>query len=89
MSRRTKVAHVLSHRMKKTAIAVVKRRTSDPRTGKVVSTQKKFKVHDERDETGEGDEILIEECRPLSREKRWRIKKVIKKAYADLGGKAA
>ena len=81
MSRRTEVAHVFSHKMKKTAIVVVSRRTPDPRTGKVVTKEKKYKVHDEKDETQAGDEVLIEECRLLSREKRWRVKNVIKKAH--------
>ncbi|MBI2083835.1 MAG: 30S ribosomal protein S17 [Deltaproteobacteria bacterium] len=88
MSRRTQVGRVLSHKMQKTAIVIVERRTPELRTGKVVLQQKKYKVHDESDETQAGDEVLIEESRPLSREKRWRILKVLKKAYAEAGGQA-
>jgi small subunit ribosomal protein S17 len=84
--RPTAVGTVLSHKMKKTAIVLVERRAREKRTGKVSVYEKKYKVHDERDETGAGDKVLIAQSRPLSKEKRWRLMKVLEKSKgaADL-----
>jgi small subunit ribosomal protein S17 len=42
----------------------------------------KYKAHDERNEAGLGDTVLIEECRPISRQKRWRLKNIVERAPA-------
>jgi small subunit ribosomal protein S17 len=51
-----------------------------PLYGKRIRQRKRYMVHDERSECGEGDRVLIIETRPLSRNKRWRLSKVLKKA---------
>jgi small subunit ribosomal protein S17 len=50
--------------------------------GKIVTRSKKYHAHDEKDEYKEGDVVLIEECRPMSRTKAWRVAKLVEKARA-------
>ena len=68
---------VVSNKMDKTVVIKVERRFSHPVFKKVVKTTKKYKVHDEKNECLEGDFIRIQETRPLSKEKRWRLLSVI------------
>lgn len=70
---------VVGHTMKKTAVVEVKRLTLDSRYKKYVRGVKKYKVHDEKDESRVGDQVRIIETRPISREKRWRIQKILVK----------
>ena len=63
--------------MDKTVVIKVERRFSHPVFKKVVKTTKKYKVHDEKNECLEGDFIRIQETRPLSKEKRWRLLDII------------
>ncbi len=60
----------------------VERRVTHPMYGKIVTRSKKYHAHDEKNECGEGDLVLIEECRPISRTKAWRIAKLVEKARA-------
>lgn len=78
------VGVVLSHKMSKTAVVRVERRTVDRRLHRVQVKQNKFKIHDERDEAKIGDTVLVVECRPLSCEKRFRLKKVLRKGEEGL-----
>ena len=68
---------VVSNKMDKTIIVRVERRFSHPVFKKVVKTTKKYKVHDEKNECLEGDFICIQETRPLSKQKCWRLLDVI------------
>ena len=78
--RRTLQGVVVSDKMDKTVVVAVERKFNHPTFKKVVKTSKKYKVHDERNECKVGDVIQIGECRPLSKQKRWRLLEVSKKA---------
>ena len=71
---------VVSARMTKTVVVQVDRLVEHPLYGKRVRQRKRYMAHDERGECGQGDRVLIVETRPLSRNKRWRVSKVLKKA---------
>jgi small subunit ribosomal protein S17 len=73
---------VVSDKMDKTVTVLVERRVTHPMYGKIMTRSKKYHAHDEKNECGEGDLVLIEECRPLSRTKSWRIAKLLEKARA-------
>ncbi|MEC7641160.1 MAG: 30S ribosomal protein S17 [Nitrospinota bacterium] len=87
-SRKTMIGKVVSDGMDKTVVVAVERKYNHPTFGKVVKTSKKYKVHDERNECKVGDVIQMCECRPLSKQKRWRLTEVTKKAVtAEVKGK--
>ncbi len=69
---------VVSHGMNKTAVVKVDRIKVHPKYGKRIRLSKKYKVHDEKNEYKVGDHVIFEECRPLSKEKRWRMVEKIK-----------
>ena len=71
---------VVSDRMQKTVVVSVERSVMHPRYKKVLKRRTKFKAHDESNQCHVGDRVLIVECRPLSRDKRWRVSKVIERA---------
>jgi small subunit ribosomal protein S17 len=71
---------VVAAKMIKTIVVQVDRLVEHPLYGKRIRQRKRYMVHDERSECGEGDRVLIIETRPLSRNKRWRLSKVLKKA---------
>ena len=75
--KKTMTGVVVSNKMDKTVVIKVERRFAHPVFKKVVKTTKKYKVHDEKNECMEGDFIRIQETRPLSKEKRWRLLGVI------------
>ena len=79
MNKKTMTGVVVSNKMDKTVVVKVERRFSHPVFKKVVKTTKKYKVHDEKNECLEGDFIRIQETRPLSKEKRWRLLGIISK----------
>ena len=76
-NKKTMTGVVVSNKMDKTVVVKVERRFSHPIFKKVVKTTKKYKVHDEKNECLEGDFIRIQETRPLSKEKRWRLLGII------------
>ena len=78
--RRTLTGEVLSQKMDKTVVVQVKRQVKHPLYKKYVTRRKKYKVHDERNECSMGDKVLIRESRPISKEKRWRVSRVLEKA---------
>jgi small subunit ribosomal protein S17 len=78
--RKQRVGIVASNKMDKSATVIVERRLQHPIYGKYVKKNKKFMVHDERNECNEGDLVRIEESRPMSKRKRWRLVEVIEKA---------
>src|SRR5580704_4272159 len=78
--RKEVVGEVVSNRMKKTIVVEVVRKKSHAFYGRVVSKAKKFYAHDEKNEAHVGDVVRLEESRPLSKLKRWRLKEVIRQA---------
>jgi small subunit ribosomal protein S17 len=71
---------VVSDKMDKTVTVLVERRVTHPLYGKIVTRSKKYHAHDESNECKEGDLVTIEECRPLSRTKNWRVAKLVERA---------
>jgi small subunit ribosomal protein S17 len=73
---------VVSDKMNKTVTVLVQRRVTHPLYGKIVTRSKKYHAHDESNECKEGDLVMIEECRPISRSKSWRVAKLVERAKA-------
>ena len=71
---------VVSDKMQKTIVVEIATKVQHPLYKKFVRQRVKYKVHDEKDECGIGDLVEIEETRPLSRQKRWRLKRLIERA---------
>jgi small subunit ribosomal protein S17 len=77
--RKEVVGEVVSSRMHKTIVVKVTRKKSHPFYGRVVARNKKFYAHDEKNEAHVGDVVRIEETRPLSKLKRWKLKDIVRK----------
>ena len=73
------VGEVVSNKMQKTIVVEVMRKKAHPLYKRVVSMPKKFYAHDEKNEAHVGDVVRLEETRPLSRLKRWRLKEIVRK----------
>jgi small subunit ribosomal protein S17 len=71
---------VVSNRMHKTVTVVIERKIRHPLYHKYIRRRTKLHAHDENNEGGQGDLVLIQECRPLSKTKSWRLVKVLEKA---------
>ena len=78
--RKTRTGKVVSDKMYKTIVVLVEDNVVHPLYGKIVRKSVRFKAHDENNEAGEGDKVMIMETRPLSKDKRWRLVKIIEKA---------
>jgi small subunit ribosomal protein S17 len=78
--RKERVGEVISNKMTKTIVVRVERRYPHPRFKKVVTGYKKLYAHDEKSEAKVGDRVRIEETRPLSKIKRWRLVEVVRKS---------
>ena len=78
--RKTLVGIVTSDKMDKTVVVSIKDRVKHPLYGKIVNKTVKLKAHDENNECGVGDRVLVMETRPLSKEKRGRVAEIIEKA---------
>jgi len=76
----TKVGLVTSSAADKSVVVRVENLVMHPLYSKFVRTSSKFMAHDEENTCNEGDRVLIEECRPLSKRKRWLVRKVIERA---------
>lgn len=74
--RKTRQGTVVSDKMEKTIVVQIDKLVMHPVYKKFVRQRVKYKVHDERNEARQGDTVLIEECRPMSRHKRWRMKAI-------------
>jgi len=77
--RKELIGHVVSNRMNKTIVVQVVRQKAHPLYSRVISKAKKFYAHDEKNEAHIGDVVRLEETRPLSKLKRWRLKEVLRK----------
>jgi small subunit ribosomal protein S17 len=82
-NRKTKVGRVVSDKMDKTIVVSVERLTRHPLYKRVIKASSKFAAHDELNAARVGDTVRIEESRPLSRTKRWRLVEVISRAGED------
>jgi small subunit ribosomal protein S17 len=79
-ARKERVGEVISNKMAKTIVVQIERRFPHARFKKVVTAYSKFYAHDEKAEAKVGDKVRIEETRPLSRLKRWRLVAVVEKS---------
>jgi small subunit ribosomal protein S17 len=79
-NKRTLNGRIVSDKMIKTVTVLVERRMKHPLYGKYITQTKKYHAHDENGEFHEGDLVEIEECRPLSKTKAWRVTKLLEKA---------
>lgn len=77
---RTLVGRVVSDKMEKTVTVLVERRVKHPLYGKVIMRSKKYHAHVEGLDAHEGDLVEIEECRPISRTKAWKVTQVVEQA---------
>jgi len=78
--KKTREGVVVSDKMTKTRVVVIERVFRHPRYERVITRSKRLKAHDEGNVSKTGDRVLIEETRPLSKEKRWRIRQVLASA---------
>ena len=79
-SRKTRVGKVVSDKMDKTVVVIVEDRVAHKTYKKIIGRTYRLKAHDENNECGIGDTVKVMECRPLSKDKRWRLVEIIKKA---------
>ena len=82
-NRKERVGEVVSNKMTKTIVVRVERRFPHPRYKKIVTAFKKFYAHDEKNEAKVGDRVRIEETRPLSKLKCWRLVEVVERAEQE------
>ena len=75
--RKSREGVVVSDAMQKTRVVRIERVYRHPKYQRVIRMSKKLKAHDEGNESHVGDRVLIEETRPMSKEKRWRIRKIL------------
>lgn len=78
-SKRVLVGVVVGDKMNKTRVVMVERRLAHAKYGKYMTRRTKYKAHDEKNESRVGDRVEIIESRPLSREKRWRVERLIER----------
>lgn len=77
MAVKERVGIVVSNKMDKTVVVAVESRAAHPKYGKIVVRTKRYKAHDEENKCQEGDRVRIQETRPLSRTKRWRVIEIL------------
>lgn len=78
--KKTMIGLIASDKMDKTVVVEVVRRMRHPVYHKYIQSRSRYKAHDEGNTCKVGDRVLIEECRPMSREKRWRVVEIIERA---------
>ena len=78
--RKVREGLVVSDKMEKTVIVMVEDRVKHPKYGKVIRRTRKYVAHDEQNSCGVGDRVVLQETRPLSATKRWRIAQIVEKA---------
>lgn len=78
--RRALIGRVVSDKMQKTVTVLVERRVKHPLYGKIITRSAKYHAHVEDGSAAQGDLVEIEECRPISRTKTWRVTRVVEKA---------
>ncbi|MCI0538785.1 MAG: 30S ribosomal protein S17 [Verrucomicrobiales bacterium] len=83
IQRKERVGEVVSDKMNKTIIVRVERRFRHPQFKKVITRYRKFYAHDEKSEAKQGDRVRIQETRPLSKTKCWRLVEVVERFAAE------
>lgn len=78
--RKTRVGEVVSNKMDKTIVVAIQDNVKHPLYKKIIKRTIRLKAHDENNECGIGDRVEIMETRPLSKDKRWRLTRIIEKA---------
>ena len=78
--RRVKQGRVVSDKMEKTIVVVSETRVQHPTYQKIVRKSSRFKAHDETNQAKAGDIVRIAECRPMSKDKRWRLVEIVERA---------
>ncbi len=78
--RKTRIGHVVSDKMDKTIVVAIEDSVQHPLYKKILKRTYKLKAHDENNECGIGDTVEVMETRPLSKDKRWRLVRIIEKA---------
>ena len=78
--RKTRVGQVVSDKMDKTIVVAIEDSVQHKLYKKIVKRTYKLKAHDENNECGIGDTVKVMECRPLSKDKRWRVVEIVEKA---------
>lgn len=78
--KRSQVGRVVSNKMDKTVTVLLERKVKHALYGKYIKRSTKVKAHDEENTCAEGDTVRIEECRPLSKSKSWRVVEVVERA---------
>lgn len=81
-TKRVLVGRVVSNKMHKSATVLIERTVKHPLYGKFVRRSTKLHIHDENNTCGMGDMVMIEECRPISKTKAWRLVKVVEQGVA-------
>jgi small subunit ribosomal protein S17 len=81
--RQQKTGVVVSNKMQKTVVVEVQRLVMHPLYHKYLRRRSRFMAHDEKSECKVGDRVLIQECRPLSRHKRWTVNEVLERAHQE------
>lgn len=79
-TRKTRQGFVVSNAMDKSVVVLVERKVRHKLYGKFIRRRVKYIAHDPANDCNVGDTVLIEECRPLSKRKRWRIKNILQRA---------
>lgn len=80
MALKEKIGIVVSNKMQKTIVVKIESRYPHPIYSKTMTKTKKYLAHDQFDECNIGDQVLVQECRPLSRRKRWKLLQIISKS---------
>lgn len=83
VKRKERIGIVISDKMHKTIVVRVERLSKHPKYGKITKKINKFKAHDEKNEAKVGNKVLIAETRPLSKDKRWRLVRIIKQSLGE------
>ena len=85
MARKQRIGVVQSDRMDKTVVVMVERTVTHPLYKKILRRRKKYQAHDEANDCSIGDKVIIEECRPISKNKHWRVMQIVeRREVADI-----
>ncbi len=84
MAAKEKIGIVVSNKMNKTVVVAVEDRSAHPKYGKIVVRTKRYKAHDEENKCQEGDRVKIQETRPLSKTKCWKVASILRSAGSEV-----
>ncbi len=82
MALKERIGIVVSDKMEKTVVVAIESRSPHPKYKKIVVKTKKYKAHDEENQCKQGDRVRIQETRPLSKTKRWKVAEILKETYS-------